>query len=73
MAGESNPSVDKQLFDLAQGGLSSPSVFEDWTTQYPCFKQIQKKKKSSMPSLSLFRPFFYYLSEIFLRILEVRL
>lgn len=46
MAGESNPSVDKQLFDLAQGGLSSPSTFEDWTTQYPCFKQIQKKKKA---------------------------
>lgn len=55
MAGESNPSVDKQLFDLAQGGLSSPSTFEDWTTQYPCFKQIQTtttKKKQYAKSLS---------------------
>ena len=52
MVGESNPSVDKQLFDLAQGGLSSPSTFEDWTTQYPYFKQIQTNKKQHAKSLS---------------------
>lgn len=55
MAGESNPSVDKQLFDLAQGGLSSPSAFEDWTTQYPCFKQMQTTTtKKAVCQVSLF-------------------
>lgn len=54
MVGESNPSVDKQLFDLARGGLSSPSTFEDWTTQYPYFKQIQTNKQKAACQVCLF-------------------
>ena len=33
MAGESNPSIDKQLSDLIQEGLSSASPFPDGATQ----------------------------------------
>lgn len=65
MAGESNPSIEKQLSDLIQEGLSSASPFPDGATQYPHLKtnyrhmHAQKKqhaKSVSLPALFLLAP-----------------
>lgn len=67
MAGESNPSIDKQLSDLIQEGLSSASPFPDGATQIPTPKQItdnactkkQHAKTVSLPALFLLTPWHF--------------
>lgn len=46
MAGESIPSIDKQLSGLAQKRQSSSSSFQDGVTQYPHFKTKTNPKKA---------------------------